>query len=114
MAGFAVAAEALGRARKLMESPRPETLDRSEALLESACVQLAAMGAALRELRGEPELLAAAEDLGRRIRDAARLLEAASEYHGRWSRVLGSMTAGYGAGGEAERFIGSGSLSVRG
>lgn len=77
-------------------TPNPDTLTRSEGALAAA---IAEISQAHKEGGGNP--LPDALALRREVRKAASLLDRARQFYDGWSRVLGSLTAGYTPLGEA-------------
>ena len=102
------------RVCRLLESPTAENLDRCPLLLQQACAGLAGLKPSLAAARGD----AAVEAAARRVRFAAvlaaRLLENAREYHGRWSRILGGMTGGYDGRGDPAALARPGRICLTG
>jgi hypothetical protein len=88
------------RVCKMLESPTPQSLDESTAILQSAIDQMkdlqpAAKGAAL----SDSGALHEAGQVQTVLRRAGMLLRLAHDYHLRWQRILGGMSSGYTAGG---------------
>jgi len=95
-------------------SPSPETLDRCSGVLETAVAELADGASWLGQARGNPDAQAEAWHLNRAVRRAGKLLESASGYHTRWSRIRDTMTQGYGHQGVAAPPVLPGRISLQG
>jgi hypothetical protein len=113
-ARLVAAREAVEAAARLMETPRPEALDRSAGLLSSACEALAGSRDSLRGRRGDGGLLALAGRIREGAAETARVLEFAQRYHARRSQLMGVLTGGYGPGGDAAAVVRPGTMNMRG
>jgi hypothetical protein len=81
----------------LLRSPSPAMLSRCAAMLEGVAASLAEKSAG--PAVPDAAALAEARELRAAVASARTLLESAGEYHARWLRRLGTLTAGYTARG---------------
>jgi hypothetical protein len=108
------AREAVEAAFRLMETPRPEALDRSAGLLGRACEALGGAREGLGSWRGDGELLAIAARIRERAGDAGYLLGYVRRHHERWNQAMGILTGGYGPSGDAAAVVRRSTVSVQG
>jgi hypothetical protein len=108
--GLTTCRAALAQVCALLETPSPQALDRAVAMLGEVVAEVA-------EARRHGGAATQREEY-RGIRRAARLarvlLDKAAAYHAGWNALLGSLTCGYGPGGQAATPVSPGRLSVEG
>lgn len=108
------------RACALLVSPSGENLERCAGILEEATAGF------LTEIRGacgpgasgverqDPALVALAHELRAEVRVAGRLLDQARDYYAGWNQLLGCLSGGYTARGEAAPVARSGRVWLTG
>jgi hypothetical protein len=93
----------------LLRTPCPQALDRAAAILGKVVAEVAEA-----RRRGAPAPPEEYQGIRRAARLARVLLDKAAVYHAGWNAWLGSLTGGYGPGGEAAAPESRGRLSVEG
>ena len=96
----------------LLTTPSPPALDEAAAILGKVAAEVADAGRRVRS--GAPAQVEEYHRLRGTARVARILLEKAATYHAGWSACLGSLTGGYGPGGEAAARVLPGRLSIEG
>jgi hypothetical protein len=110
--GLRAAGTEVGRACGLLESPSPAALEQSAGALESAASILSRCLAAPAAL--DCGAMEEALRLRTALHNAGTLLQSAADYHAGWTRLLGSLSAGYTARGEAGPVVRPGRVSICG
>jgi hypothetical protein len=113
-ASLLTARDAVDEAVHLMESPRPDVLERSAECLKRACEELRRAREGLGEFRGKEELAAVAGGIRGGVMEASRRLGFVHDYHARWNQVLGVLTGGYDPGGKAAAVVRPATVLARG
>jgi hypothetical protein len=92
----------LAQAVRLLSTPSPPALDRSEALLIEArdLLESASGDTRFTDPRSRQRLRGRLEELQGRLRNLAVLLDSAMGFHAGWIRVKNSLAGGYTAQGE--------------
>jgi hypothetical protein len=101
------------RACDLLIASSPEALDRCQGALQQAVSDLAAFRKENTEVAASGARPVALE-LRREIMRAARLLQSLAGFYQGWESILGAMTAGYTASGDAAPVARQGRFCCRG
>ncbi len=112
--GLAAARAEVERVCGLLVSASPEFLDGCPGLLQRACSVIGEFRPWMSEARGDGAAFEEAHRLQSAVRQAARLLESALDYHARWNRILGAMTGGYTERGDPAPVIRQGRVYLTG
>jgi len=95
---------------KLLTAPSPENLTSCLELLEGVAGSLCPSDG----VQGDRDALREAIGLRSLVQRAGVLLEGAAGYHRRWGALVGSLTAGYAAGGQPGAYVPAGTVCLRG
>jgi hypothetical protein len=105
--------EGLASAERLAQQPTPANLDLSMAILRQVAARLKDSLPGLPSHRGNPELLASAADIRRRVQRLGRLLDQAAALHAGRKAVVGAVLEGYTPAGEPAGYQPAGRLLAR-
>ncbi len=111
---LAAARAEVDAACQILLSPTPEELDQCAARLAAALAHVTDCRTAAQSDVSAEQPRREAHRLGRSLRRAHRLLEAAAAFHNGWVRCLGAMCAGYTNRGEPAAVERGGRILVRG
>ena len=112
--GLVTARMQVERVFGLLVSPTPPTLDFCSGLLLAAVHGVASCLPTLSETRQRSERLAEALQLRAAIARAGGLLQSAWDYHAKWRRIVGAMSAGYTSRGDAAAIEQPGRVCLQG
>lgn len=102
------------RACNLLIAPTPEALDNCQDALARAISALTEFRSQCREVPADAGAKSLVCALRAEVRRARRLLQSLATFYRGWERILGTMSAGYTAGGDPAPVARIGRLCCRG